>query len=132
MDFEPWEIDEKATFAPRSISGWPIGITAQTSEPKIALIEGTGDFLGAYSLASSLGILDSVLPVAVSNANVRIWEPALNLFKGKIIRISHIRTVRELPRQKIGKGNSIRSRYQSKFLSFRLSNTQITRLAKKC
>jgi hypothetical protein len=87
IDFEPWDNGAKATFAPQSITGWPIGIVEGCAQDRIAVIEGTGDFLGTYSIVDSLGVLDDILPVAVSSASVTIWEPALTLFAGKIIRI---------------------------------------------
>jgi hypothetical protein len=87
MDGEYWEVAGKATNAPNSLLGWPIGIKVESQQHQIALIEGTGDFLAAYSLIGSLGLNDKIFPVAMANAGVTIWRPALKLFSGKRVRI---------------------------------------------
>lgn len=63
---------------------WPIGI-ADCPLPEIALVEGSGDFVAAYTAVAMLGLLDRIQPVAILGASQQMPEEALNLFAGKTV-----------------------------------------------
>lgn len=70
-----------------STKSWPLGISESESKPAIALVEGLPDFLACFDFVEREGKRESVAPVAMLSASVSIDENALELLRGKHVRI---------------------------------------------
>jgi hypothetical protein len=68
-------------------ANWPIGIAQAGGFPAIALCEGGPDLLAAFYLAWAGAVETPVAPVCVVGAGCSIHEDALQLFRGKRVRI---------------------------------------------
>jgi hypothetical protein len=73
-----------------SSKAWPVGIQPVHSKPKlftkIALVEGSADFIAAFHFLIELEIWDT-LPVAMLGSKCRIDREALKLFRGRAVKI---------------------------------------------
>ena len=70
-----------------SQKSWPVGILQTKNQPMIVLVEGLPDFLAVHQIILDEGAVDRVAPVAMLSANVRIAAEALELFRGKHVRM---------------------------------------------
>lgn len=78
---------KKARTLPGSEAAWPIGLREASSFDRIALVEGSSDFLAAFHLAWVAGRENDVAPVAMLGASLAIPDDALPLFEGRSVRI---------------------------------------------
>jgi hypothetical protein len=72
---------------PGSQANWPIGIMQADGFPAIVLCEGGPDFLAAFYLAWAGGVEQWVAPVCMTGAACQIHEDALQMFRGRRVRI---------------------------------------------
>jgi hypothetical protein len=70
-----------------SQANWPIGIANAAGFAAIELCEGGPDFLSAFYLAWAGAVDTLVAPVCMGGASCRIHEDALQMFRGKRVRI---------------------------------------------
>lgn len=84
MSGAAWHSGHKAKTAHGTTGRWPIGI-ADCALPEIALVEGSGDFLAAYTAVAILGLFDRIQPVCILGASQQMPETALHLFTNKTV-----------------------------------------------
>ena len=89
LDGQPWPHlnGAKAWTLPGARAGWPLGASAIESFPAVVLTEGGPDLLAACHFIYCEGREESVAPVAMLGASMRLPEDALPLFAGKRVRL---------------------------------------------
>ncbi len=91
MDGEAFPRQDTPGFKAWTVAGsrgaWPLGCEESAKFGSIALVEGGGDFLAAFHFIVLEERGRDVAPVAMLGAANRIAPDALELFRGKFVRI---------------------------------------------
>ncbi len=89
LDGRDWEHlgGSKAWTLPGSRAAWPVGALESTGKRFVVLVEGGADLLAAHHLIAAEERRDDVAAVAMLGASGRIPDEALDLLKGKTVRL---------------------------------------------
>jgi hypothetical protein len=85
MDGQLFQLKEDRSAKARTIGSpsWPVGMP--TDKQVIAIVEGSSDFLAAYSLICAEGVEEYIRPAAMLGAANYIHVGALEYFRGKYV-----------------------------------------------